>query len=282
MSDYLLIHLHDAFKKLQESLDDANRVIAAGDLPVWLPKPFTEDRKLAADAITECWYQDEKVYPQTGLICVSPEHLDILQKANQHKAKFKEEITLLKEESEKKKTGKNASLHKMIELVGNGRDEDVAKAMQVLRISRLNLLWCYRQILVLPRNLESVSWTWSSSGKSIKRIDYEEALKLVDKEITDADTQDLVREILSVHQSQQLIRVKKVARHLRANIVFNEGNNRTRKMVTTPTVIISQDGKLPNIIPPQEYVKRERLSRADIKLNPEPIVKALGIYTQTD
>ncbi|MFK5893925.1 MAG: hypothetical protein QM504_11955 [Pseudomonadota bacterium] len=275
MSDYLLIHLHDAFKNLQESLADANRVIATGDLPVWLPEPFAEDRKLAADAITECWNQDEKVYPLTGLICVSPEHLDILAKANQHKAKFKKEITKLKNSVSEKK----ASLHKMIESAGNGRDEDVAEAMQVLRISRLNLLWCYRQILVLPKNLDSVSWTWASSHKSIDPITYEKALALTDKYIEDDDKKDLIKEILKNHQKRKLARVKKVVPHLRANITYLEGDVTKRKMVSTATVIVSQDEKLPRIRWPEKDMRNTRLSRSDIKLNPEPIIKALGIYT---
>ena len=280
MPDYLLIHLYDAFKKLQESLVEANRVISANDLPIWLPEPFEQDRKLATDAITECWYQDEKIFPPTGLICVSPEHSEIIDAANTCKKKFKDQIVLFKGASTKKKT----NLVSMIESVGKtgGRNAKVAEAMQVLRISRLNLLWCYRRILVLPKNLDSVSWTWSTSSKSIDKISYSEALKLVEKEITDEDTQDLINEILRTYQSRQLVRVKKVAPHLRANIAFDEGGERTRKMVTTPTVIISPDATLPRIRWPDKDVKNTRLSRIDIKLNPEPIVKALGIYTYID
>ena len=280
MSDYLLIHLHDAFKKLQESLAEANCVIAAGDLPIWLPEPFEQDRKLAADAITECWYQDEKVFPPTGLICVSPEHSKIFSEANICKENFKDEIMVFKNASTKKRT----NLVSMIESAGKtgARNAEVAEAMRVLRISRLNLLWCYRQILVLPKNLNSVSWTWSTSSKSIDKITYPEALQLVGNEIVDEDTQDLIMGILRAYQSRQLVRVKKVAPHLRANITFDENGERTRKMVTTPTVIISQDATLPRIRWPDKDVKNTRLGRIDIKLNPEPIVKALGIYTYLD
>ena len=280
MSDYLLIHLHDAFKKLQESLAEANRVIAAGDLPIWLPEPFEQDRKLAADAITECWYQDEKIFPPTGLICVSPEHSKIFSEANTCKENFKDEIMIFKNASTKKRT----NLVSMIESVGKtgGRNAKVAEAMQVLRISRLNLLWCYRQILVLPKNLNSVSWTWSTSSKSIDKISYTDALQLVGNEIADENTQNLIIGILRAYQSHQLVRVKKVAPHLRANITFDKDGVRTRKMVTTPTVIISQDATLPRIRWPDKDVKNTRLGRIDIKLNPEPIVKALGIYTYID
>jgi len=280
MSNYLLIHLHDAFKNLQESLLEANRVIASGDLPIWLPEPFEPDRKLAADTITECWYQDEKVFPTTGLICVSPEHHKIFETVNGCKEKFKEEIKDFKEASPKKKINLDTLIES--EAKAGGRNSEVAEAMQVLRISRLNLLWCYRQILVLPKHLDSVSWTWSTSSKSIKKIDYKDAVELVKKEITDEDTQNLIKEILRVHKSRQLVRVKKVAPHLRANITFNDHGKRTRKMVTTPTVIISQDAKLPRIRWPEKDVKNTRLGRIDIKLNPEPIVKALGIYTYID
>ncbi len=280
MSDYLLIHLHDAFKKLQESLAEANRVIAAGDLPIWLPEPFEQDRKLAADAITECWYQDEKIFPPTGLICVSPEHSKIFSEANTCKENFKDEIMIFKNASTKKRT----NLVSMIESVGKtgGRNTKVAEAMQVLRISRLNLLWCYRQILVLPKNLNSVSWTWSTSSKSIDKISYTDALQLVGNEIADENTQNLIIGILRAYQSHQLVRVKKVAPHLRANITFDKDGVRTRKMVTTPTVIISQDATLPRIRWPDKDVKNTRLGRIDFKLNPEPIVKALGIYTYID
>ena len=151
-----------------------------------------------------------------------------------------------------------------------------------MRISRLNLLWCYRQILVLPKNLNSVSWTWSTSSKSIDKISYTDALQLVENEIADENTQDLIKGILRAYQSHQLVRVKKVAPHLRANITFDKDGVRTRKMVTTPTVIISQDATLPRIRWPDKDVKNTRLGRIDIKLNPEPIVKALGIYTYID
>ena len=50
-------------------------------------------------------------------------------------------------------------------------------------------------------------------------------------------------------------------------------------MVTTATVIVSQDEKLPSIRWPEKDMRNTRLSRSDIKLNPEPIIKALGIYT---
>jgi len=280
MADYLLINLHDAFKKLQQSLDEAKRIIGEGDLPIWLPKPFEQDRQLAADAITECWNQDENVLPPTGLVCVAPEHLDIFIKANTCKVAFKEEIARLKKASPKKKINLDSIIESKAK--DGGRNAEVADAMRVLRISRLNLLWCYRQILVLPKHLNSVSWTWSTSSKSIHKISYKDALDLVQKEITDEDTQELINEILRANRSKDMARVKKVAPHLRANITYEEDGTIKRKMVTTPTVIISQDATLPRIRWPDKDVKNTRLGRIDIKLNPEPIIKSLGIYTYFD
>lgn len=281
MADYLLIRLHDAFKKLQDSLNEANRVIAAGDLPVWLPEPFPKDRQLAADAITECWYQDDKEYPRSGLICVSPEHIPLFEKTNDLKQKFKEEIAVLKEATTDKNV-KKGSLHKMIEAAGNGRDEEVNEALKLLRIARLNLLWCYRQILVLPPHLDSVSWTWATKHKSVHPLTIKEAEALVDKNINTDEDKANVKEILQAHQHQKLVQVKNVVPHLRANITYIEDGKKTRKMVTTPTVIISQDERIPRYqwrdCPPED-TERERLVRSDKRFNPEPIVRALGIYT---
>ncbi|VAW56852.1 hypothetical protein MNBD_GAMMA07-474 [hydrothermal vent metagenome] len=277
MSDYLLINLYDAFKKLQENLDETNRIIAASNLPVWLPESIEPNRQLAADAITECWYQDENVFPLSGLISVSPDHLGIITNpktgTNKLKQNFKAEIIKLKKASKKKKV----SLDKMIESVG--RDEEVAEAMKILRISRLNLLWCYRQILVLPKGLNSVSWTWASSHKSILPVTYQEVLDLIDKDIENEGTKNLIKEILTNHQNRKLVQMKKVVPHLRANITYIVNGEKKRKMVTTPTVIISQDTILPRIRWPEKDIKNTRLSRSDIKINPDPIIKALGIYT---
>ncbi len=280
MSDYLLINLYDAFKKLQKNLDETNRVIAAGNLPVWLPESIEPSRQLAANAMTECWYQDEKVFPLSGLISVSPDHLDIITNpetgTNKLKKNFKAEIIKLKKASKKKKV----SLDKMIESVG--RDEEVAEAMKILRISRLNLLWCYRQILVLPKGLDSVSWTWASAHKSIRPVTYQEALALVDKDIENENSKKLIREILNNHKNRKLVQMKKVVPHLRANITYFVNDEKKRKMITTPTVVISQDTVLPRIRWPEKDIKNTRLSRSDIKINPDPIIKALGIYTYFD
>ncbi len=275
MSSYLLIHLHDAFKKLQESLEDTNRILVNSDLPVWLPEPFEQDRQLAADAITECWNQDKKTYPLTGVVCVATEHLQAFIDANSCKSEFKKEIHKIKKASNKKKS----NLAVIIESVAKGRDDEVAQAMKSLRISRLNLLWCYRQILVLPPSLDSLSWTWATAHKSIAPITHKEVSALINEIITDDNDKKMMQDIVNNYHDHQLVRVKKVAPHLRANITFFEGDLITRKIITTPTVVISQDTSLPRIRWPDKEMKNTRLTRSDVKLNPVPIIKALGIYT---
>lgn len=278
MSSYLLIHLHDAFKKLQEGLEDANRILVNCDLPVWLPESFEQDRQLAADAITESWHQDENTYPLTGLICVLPEHLEAFSAVNTFKKAFKNEVKKIKESSNKEKS----NLAVMIESIAKGRNEEVAEAMKILRISRLNLLWCYRQIVVLPPSLDSLSWTWANAHKSITTIEHKAASALINRIISNDDEKKMMQDVLNNYQHHKLMRVKKVAPHLRANITFFEDNLKKRKLITTPTVIISQDAHLPRIRWPDKDVKNTRLSRSDIKLNPVPVIKALGIYTYFD
>ena len=259
MSRYLLIHLHDAFKKLQESLDNVNRIIANSDLPVWLPEPFEQDRQMAADAITECWNQDKKTYPLTGVVCVATEHLQAFTDANFCKSEFKKEIHKIKKASDKEKS----NLAVIIESVAKGRDDEVAQAMKSLRISRLNLLWCYRQIMVLPPAMDSLSWTWANAHKSITPITHEKVKTLINEIITDDNDKEMMQGIIEQYHAHQLMRVKKVAPHLRANIAFFEGNLITRKIITTPTVIVSQDATLPRIRWPDKEVKNTRLTRSE-------------------
>jgi len=291
MSDYLLVNLYDKYTTLIDALNALRDALSTDSRPVWLPEPFQPDRALAAKALVEIWHQDQVTYPPSGLICVGPEHLELIEAVNTAKTEFRTEIV---DELQAYAGLKKAGLKRLVSKVSKGRNEDTAKALKKLGLDRLNLNACYRKILVLPPLLDAISWSWTKGNKAGISLDMPALADKIKAEIPDENEQTYFLEMLDTLPAgtQFAVNVKKVASHLRANYLWYpdldsraQSNKRARLKSNklTPTVVVCQDDTLPGDIiwrDPEEA--RPRLKRSDAKISEQAFIRKLGVYTYTN
>src|SRR5690554_674075 len=145
------------------------------DFEVYVP-PFsgTENERYSAQArkqaivdavgLTIDDTQSRKCY--AGIVCASDETVSIVEQLNETKAHFKETILKIRNLASGKPVG--------------SRETVLKKALKSAGIQTLNLRECYRQIRVMPPQLESMSWTWATSHARIQKLTFDEAVAMAE------------------------------------------------------------------------------------------------------
>jgi len=264
-----LIALNEQF---QEALNNDH------SLPVWLPEPHIQNsREVAVKTLTRLWNHDDGEYPLSGMICASRKTVIIAEKLNTAKLEFKSVISEIKEKTGQQKTRVSTLIERVLS-DEKGRPEIIIDALRKARIGRLNLLFCYKKIQVLPPNLKSISWTWAKQHKEINRISRKDALAMLDS-LNNTKTRMTVSRLLDHHpEHEPLAYVKDINRQLRANLVWVEGDSIKRKPIVTSNIVLLQDETLPKKYKWANDVSPDRLSRSDIEISSEPFIRALNLY----
>ena len=249
------------------------------DFEVYVP-PFsgTENERYSAQArkqaivdavgLTIDDTQSRKCY--AGIVCASDETVSIVEQLNETKAHFKETILKIRNLASGKPVG--------------SRETVLKKALKSAGIQTLDLRECYRQIRVMPPQLESMSWTWATSHARIQKLTFDEAVAMAEG-LRDRD-EELAETALDILRrrcapDELLVRRITLPNQLRANYSFLENEEVRRKSCPISGVVVAQQKTLPRMAWRENPVSRNevpiRLQR-ESRIEPEPIIQSLSIH----
>lgn len=249
------------------------------DFEVYVP-PFsgTENERYSAQArkqaivdavgLTIDDTQSRKCY--AGIVCASNETVSIVEQLNETKAHFKETILKIRNLASGKPVG--------------SRETVLKKALKSAGIQTLDLRECYRQIRVMPPQLESMSWTWATSHARIQKLTFDEAVAMAEG-LRDRD-EELAETALDILRrrcapDELLVRRITLPNQLRANYSYLENGKIQRKSCPISGVVIAQQKMLPRMAWRENPVSRKdepiRLQR-ESKIEPEPVIQSLSIH----
>lgn len=157
--------------------------------------------------------------------------------------------------------------------------------LKKMGLARLHLKQCYRKIPILPKAPQKISWTWANT-RSIKKISITEATLKLHQKGNDVGIQLQLQKLNSLSPYESLAIVQDLAPHLRANLVFQQGNMIQRKMIKGPMPIFfpcDHQTALPDFKPPTPKKGRDenRMIRCDVRLEPTPFLPAIRAHRYT-
>ena len=155
-----------------------------------------------------------------GIVASSAGTLEAIQHLNACKDRFKASILALKSA---KIALSDPYLTEHFEKVLSKRARDVADTLTKMGLARLHLKQCYRRIPCFAVRPSKVSWTWANT-RAITRISVNEAEKLLLKQGTDPGIILQLNKLAHLNYDEPLAILQTLAPHLRANLVFEEGN----------------------------------------------------------
>lgn len=277
----------EAFKVIQQELNALQNMILHDDskLPTWLqplPYPALKSdnlRDASCRLYRQMTYLDgqegREILLGVGLIGASDKTLKQAQQLNLAKKQFKLAIQELK--AQKLTLTDDWLRESFIALFENFRHEYTATALDAAGMSRLHLKQCYRQIPILEKRPDKVSWSWANT-RSIKKISKSDAIALLNKKGDDFGIQEQINRVHNLRAGECIAIVQELAPHLRTNIVYPGIDEAERVMMkgSLPLLYPAQVGEeLPMVIPPKNVKNNERQKRADMKIDPEVYLPAI-------
>lgn len=250
-------------------------------LPMFLPgyagEPGGESEAAIASMI-QIWHLNKNEAPllTAGLACASPSTVTAAEQLNDAKKHFKDAVIALRGTDTKTK------LDHLVERVMRKEGErggDLLLAMRRAKLGQLNLRRCYAQVLILPAELTSISFTWAATHSVIESVTVAQAIKMAEK-LPNDETREMVMDLLSGFSADdELAYKKKLPNQLCANLISMEGDERRKKSVTISGVVIHQGDSLPYYIWRSDPGKASpRVPRHDVAIEPEPYIKALHLH----
>jgi len=226
--------------------------------------------------ITNIWHtqtgdgrRTENLY---GLVGVPPHVIPIIQQLNQAKANFKKSIKEFRAEY----GDPNETLFK--------RAEELNLALQQGGLARLNLNHCYRLIPVLESCPKKITFSWYSSGRSLKKFSLFDAQeRLLKMDTSQLHIQMQLQALARLPDSETLVQLQPQVPVMRANIVWKKQEQLIRKARNCPLpLFFPLDGQTkfpeyntPPITPPEQ---RSRQLRSDVSIDPEPYLPSLRMH----
>lgn len=289
MYGYHLIHIHEALKELESSIHALSLSAQAHEGVLWTPEGERTDRRALIGAISQIYNTDDWSPPSAGLIHLHPDGVAHAGRVNSAKIRFEETIGALKRDVK----SKGMVFSGLIERAGAGvRDPQIAEALQAIQSSRLNLLWAYRKIRILPVGLLKISWTLARQRSIVAKTDNTLITaggireQLDEMQVSDKAKEGARINLEKLDPNELLAKVKPVRPHLRANIVWaDKDGNKHREAMITPTALVLQDNALPEIKWPASIgveggddTKLPRGVRSDHVVTDEPYITSLGLH----
>lgn len=148
---------------------------------------------------------------------------------------------------------------------------------------RLSLRQCFRHIPVVNFTPISIGFTFSSGGRSIKRISVQEAVELLEKATFESDKSSVDHRLLSgLPANTPLAQVQDLPGYYKANVLYEPGG----QVETIPTfmpILYPYDPECPlkrqEKLPDADLQKRlTRKVRSDKKLQDEPLVASIRVF----
>lgn len=280
--------LLDAYQVLaaaNSALADAIR--NQSDVPRYLPTfPGKEGDEIEAvvQSLTEIWrLEDGEALLGAGLICGNDHVVQAVESLNQAKAAFKAAVDAVRGND---KT--NSTLFSLADqqLGHDRRSEKLRDAMRTARISRLDLLKCYKVIRVMPSSLESLSWTWARTHTKSEPISMDDAERMAYQRLSGVERETVLSLLGNLPPGAPMTRLYKLPNQLRANIVWKEDGERKRKPLSISGIVVMPGDKLPKLVwrddPGPRTDDEAALIRVDSKIDREPYIRSLGIHLYLD
>ncbi len=283
----LVSQLDHCFDSLINNLNNLTQLLKTAQLPCWMLGCDTEaaSRERLLLALLDLWYvdgQDGRVtrsYP--GLVMCNEAIWAQLGAVNDAKVTFSGAIDAIRRESPDLLPDARQNLVK--------RHPKLHAHLMTEGLARLHLKQAWRQIPGCTTPLAQVRFSWYSSGRSIRRISYKEAVYRLEQMDTQAPHVKLqLQKLAGISESTPLAQVQSQAPLMRANLFFanQEPNlpNRQAMNIAMPLFILSDQATLPpfnipSITPPE---KRTRAVRSDAQLEDEPFLPSIRVFQYKD
>ncbi|WP_054112580.1 hypothetical protein [Marinagarivorans algicola] len=285
----LLQELQRTYTQLQTQLNQCNTALQHSDWPFFDPAKPNDITPPNRVALVNTMLSISPHMPASdtinaGLLCATPANIALLEQLNHTKQAFKKAVGRIRAfETKDGKTRIDVLIDRVLKEEGR-RGESLRAAFRDIGFSGVDLLRCYANIRILPKKLESISWTWAKKHASIIKITQPEALLLAD-ELPSPRAKEVALYLLGQLPKQTpLVIQKQLPNQLRANIKWQEDKQIHRKAITVSGVVVSQDPSLPKITwrdnpgPPCA----SKPVRGDRRIDPTPYIKSLNIHCYLD
>lgn len=183
--------------------------------------------RLASTAFRRLDFHDEqderRVIRYVGAVAVTADVIRQAQTVNRHKAALVEVVGTYRRLASKRE-----------------RDSHQVRELLIrIGYARLNLVQTYRKIPILERAPTRIGFTWILGTKHVESVNREEAMRRVACDV-ERSSDDLVRIRREVQNTQRtdLRLVRRVAPHVRANIVWHDDDVRETACIHSPLPIL--------------------------------------------
>lgn len=279
----LLSQLASSFELLVNSLAKLTEMLNKAALPCWMLGCETEaaSRVALTYALQDLWYlegQDGRVtrsYP--GLVVCNAAIWQQLGSVNYCKVAFSNAIDAIRKQS--------PAMLPEARLGLAARHPQLHAHLSSEGLARLHLKQAWRQIPGCATALKQVRFSWYSSGRSIRRIHYKEALDRLEKMNPEAAHIKLqLKKLAGISESTPLAQVQDQAPLMRANLFFDNQlpglQERQAMNVAMPLFVLTEDGKLPDFNLPSQTPpeKRTRAKRSDAQLEDEAFLPSIRVF----
>lgn len=227
------------------------------------------------DALADLWYQPGQDGRSTrdyyGLVWLNADQLALVTAINEQKTALHQQILALKKHHPKQSQWSDLLRHRLPSVQG---------PLSRLGLSRLHLKQLLRQLPIASAPLAKVQFSWYSSGRSIKKFSYSQALELV-AAMSDQQPQKerYWQKLAALPSGTPLAQVQKQAPLLRANLFFSQGSREARNL-SLPLTISEQQLDSIAFRYPEEAVApaRQRAVRSDLKISETAYIEELRLH----
>jgi hypothetical protein len=246
--------------------------IIAGLLPANCWQQSAPNLCSIASSLNDYFYQDGddgRVTSQCCAVIYGVSNAEAME-LNEAKDNFKALITSYRAEHPKETNSWQRSLFATHSLA--------RQSLSDAAHGRLNLKACWRRVRVIDEPVTSISYAWYNSGRSIKRIDYQQVIDRLEKlDRQGVNIQQAWSALAGISSNTELCIVQKQAPLIRANVRLGNGEMIAFNC-STPIFLTAQD-LLPVIRPlPESERKTLRKSRSDQRIDNEPLIPILRVH----
>lgn len=279
------VEVFESFMALSQALATLCEAVETEALLAWTQSPDpnpNQHRQRACAILKQLEYTNTQAPRETilcaGFIGASENTLKLAQWVNQCKDRFKKSILALK--------GANISktdpyLTEKFNTVLD-RATPTSYTLQKLGLARLHLKQCYRKIPILEKAPTKISWTWAHT-RAIKKITVAKAQEILLKKTKMPSIEMQLQKLQTLSLKESLAIVQDLAPHLRANLVFKEGDSLQRQMIKAPIPLFFPCDSLtprPTFTPPLPKQDKDntRGKRSDVKIDPVVFIPAIRAH----
>jgi hypothetical protein len=280
----VITELVSRFEDLQQVLAQLSEHLTQTQPAHWLPLQDSEialglkPLSLATDLLTDLWYRDQQDGRETrsrhGLILADTRCRTLITDINQAKDDFRAAVQLEKQDLPRWKES--------YRLLGE-HPSSLRNKLAIAGMTRVHLKQCFRHIPLLAQAPRKVGFSWYVNGRSIKKLTLSQAEALL-LELGEhkPHIQIQLQRLGQLPPATRLAQIQTLAPVVRANLVYNNGDEVIRKAmsVSLPLFIPDTQPTLPehNRISSEPPPGRTRQARGDQRISDEPFLPSIRAY----